>query len=136
MYNSISQINRVPDEAGYEVFAAEGGRRVESDKYTEKTFLTTRRYIKYALDHQVSGMEDIVDWNYLPSRLNSEDCSRPLLLRRAIDTALAMIEHEGHTSSGEERSASAFVSRLSLGAVVMLRKYITELEALEVAATA
>ncbi|GFN14691.1 ubiquitin-conjugating enzyme E2 [Aspergillus tubingensis] len=124
------------NEAGYEVFAAEGGRRVESDKYTEKTFLTTRRYIKYALDHQVSGMEDIVDWNYLPSRLNSEDCSRPLLLRRAIDTALAMIEHEGHTSSGEERSASAFVSRLSLGAVVMLRKYITELEALEVAATA
>ncbi|RAK84372.1 ubiquitin conjugating enzyme, partial [Aspergillus costaricaensis CBS 115574] len=123
------------NEAGYEVFAAEGGRRVESDKYTEKTFLTTRRYIKYALDHQVSGMEDIVAWNYLPSRLNSEDCSRPLLLRRAIDTALAMIEHEGHTSSGEERSASAFVSRLSLGAVVMLRKYITELEALEVDAT-
>ncbi|GLB09618.1 hypothetical protein AtubIFM57258_005544 [Aspergillus tubingensis] len=124
------------NEAGYEVFAAEGGRRVESDKYTEKTFLTTRRYIKYALDHQVSGMEDIVAWNYLPSRLKSEDCSRPLLLRRAIDTALAMIEHYEHTGSGEERSASAFVSRLSLGAVVMLRKYITELEALEVAATA
>ncbi|PYH74777.1 ubiquitin-conjugating enzyme E2 [Aspergillus vadensis CBS 113365] len=124
------------NEAGYEVFAAEGGRRVDSDKYTEKTFLTTRRYIKYALDHQVSGMEDIVAWNYLPSRLKSEDYSRPLLLRRAIDTALAMMKHYEHTGSGEERSASAFVSRLSLGAVVMLRKYVTELEALEVDATA
>ncbi|KAI2824456.1 hypothetical protein CBS147343_2324 [Aspergillus niger] len=122
------------NEAGYEALAAEGDRQVESNKYTERTFLTTRRYIKYALDHPVSGMEDIVTWNYLPSRVRSIDCDRPLLLRRAIDAALAMIDHYDNSSNGEERRASAFVSRLSLGAVVMLRKYITELEVLEVAA--
>ncbi|OJJ75930.1 hypothetical protein ASPBRDRAFT_203624 [Aspergillus brasiliensis CBS 101740] len=124
------------NEAGYEALAAEGDRLDESSKYTEKTFLTTRRYIKYALDHPVIGMEDIVTWNYLPSRVPSSACSRPLLLRRAIDSAVAMIEHYNHPSSEGERSASAFVSRLSLGAIVMLRKYIAELETLEVAAAA
>jgi ubiquitin-conjugating enzyme E2 O len=49
-----------------------------------------------------------------------------------------MIEHHNRTTAGrnlsEEQAASAFVSRLSLGAVVMLRKHVTALERIESAA--
>lgn len=49
-----------------------------------------------------------------------------------------MIEHHNRTPAGaklsEEHAASAFVSRLSLGAVVMLRKHVNTLEEIELAA--
>ncbi|PYI02266.1 ubiquitin-conjugating enzyme [Aspergillus sclerotiicarbonarius CBS 121057] len=124
------------NEAGYEALAAEGDRRVESCQYTEKTFLMTRKFIKHALEHPVAGMEDVVAWNYLVNPADPGDGNRPVLLRRAIEAALAMIEHYNSSTSGDGRSASGFVSRLSLGAVVMLRKHVTDLEKLDAAATA
>ncbi|RAK98271.1 ubiquitin-conjugating enzyme E2 [Aspergillus ibericus CBS 121593] len=124
------------NEAGYEALAAEGNRRVESSQYTEKTFLMTRKFIKHALEQPVVGMEDVVAWNYLAIPADSSDNNRPVLLRRAIEAALAMIEHYNSSTSGDGSSASAFVSRLSLGAVVMLRKHVTDLEKLEAATTA
>lgn len=48
-----------------------------------------------------------------------------------------MIEHHNSTSTGDASDAtqavSPFVSRLSLGAVVMLRKHVTALEKIEAA---
>ena len=134
--SNLINANCVSDEAGYEALAAEGDRRVESTQYTEKTFLMTRKFIKYALEHPVAGMEDVVAWNYLPNPAGPGDGSRPILLRRAIEAALAMIEHYNSSTSGDTGSASAFVSRLSLGAVVMLRKHVTDLEKLEAAVIA
>ncbi|PWY92059.1 ubiquitin-conjugating enzyme [Aspergillus heteromorphus CBS 117.55] len=125
------------NEAGYEAFAAEGDRRVESTQYTERTFLMTRKFIKHALEHPIPGLEDVLTWNYLPNPADSSDGSRPWLLRRAIEAALRMIEHYNNNSGGDgdDSRASAFVSRLSLGAVVMLRKHITDLEKMEASLT-
>ncbi|PWY80350.1 hypothetical protein BO94DRAFT_157352 [Aspergillus sclerotioniger CBS 115572] len=122
------------NEAGYEALAAEGDRRVESTQYTEKTFLMTRKFIKHVLEHPVAGMEDVVAWNYLPNPADPGNGNRPIVLRRAIEAALAMIEHYNSSTSGDAGSASAFVSRLSLGAVVMLRKHVTDLEKIEATA--
>ncbi|KAF5866349.1 hypothetical protein ETB97_012515 [Aspergillus alliaceus] len=130
------------NEAGYEALAADDDRRIESTQYTEKAFLLTRRFIQHALENYIAGLEDVLAWHYLadPRQQQADLCNRPRLLRRAINEALGMIEHHNSTPAGEklseERAASAFVSRLSLGAVVMLRKHITALERIESAADA
>ncbi|THC89413.1 hypothetical protein EYZ11_011143 [Aspergillus tanneri] len=124
------------NEAGYEAFAAEGNKQVESIQYSEKAFLITRKFIQHALEHPVAGMEDVLTWHYFPNlKQQEESCVRPQLLRRAIEGALSMIEHHNRTSTvesiGEDDVASAFVPRLSLGAVVLLRKHIHALEQIE-----
>ncbi|KAE8356515.1 hypothetical protein BDV28DRAFT_126770 [Aspergillus coremiiformis] len=131
------------NEAGYEALATQDNRRIESTQYTEKAFLLTRSFIQHALENPIAGLEDVLAWYYLPEPRQQQDsdrCNRPRLLRRAIDEALGMIEHHNRTPAGdklsEEQAASAFVSRLSLGAVVILRKHISALERIESAAHA
>ncbi|KAF7180137.1 hypothetical protein CNMCM7691_009304 [Aspergillus felis] len=128
------------NEAGYDVLAVDDNRRVESSQYTEKAFLTTRIFIKHALQRPVAGLEDVLTWNYLESGQGDDASSRPHLLRRALNSAVGMIEHHNNTSAtdklGEENAAAPFVSRLSLGAVVMLRKHVTDLENIESTITA
>ncbi|RMJ24639.1 Ubiquitin-conjugating enzyme [Aspergillus sp. HF37] len=120
------------NEAGYEALAAEGGRRVESGQYTEKIFLLARNFIRHALPNPVAGFEDVLSWNYLASPVKDDKTERPRLLRLAIDSALSMIEHHNNTAGkASEDAASPFVSRLSLGAVVMLRKHVAALEEVE-----
>ncbi|KAL4992586.1 hypothetical protein BDW68DRAFT_52082 [Aspergillus falconensis] len=116
------------NEAGYESLAAEGNMVIESSRYTEKVFLMTRRFILHALEHPVRGLEDVLLWNYFPG----PPSTRPQLLRRAIQDAREMIEHHGRTPESDQGSqASAFCSRLSLGAVMMLRKLVRAFEELE-----
>ncbi|PLB53184.1 putative ubiquitin-conjugating enzyme [Aspergillus steynii IBT 23096] len=121
------------NEAGYEAFAEEGNKQLESALYTEKAFLLARMFIEHALEESVGGLEDVLTWHYLPSTRAGDE--RPRLLRRAIDTALEMIDHHNRTAAGDDLDetnvASAFVKRLSLGAVVMLRKHITAFERIE-----
>lgn len=121
----------LPDEAGFEVLAAEDDRRIESSKYTEKVFLMTRKFILHALEHRVRGLEDVLDWHYRP--ILSSSSTRPRLLRKVIENALAMIEHHNCTSeqTGQGSEASVFCHRLSFGAVMVLRKHIVALEKME-----
>ncbi|KAL4749923.1 hypothetical protein BDW72DRAFT_123477 [Aspergillus terricola var. indicus] len=116
------------NEAGYESLAAKGSRAIESSQYKEKVFLLTRRFIIHALEHPIRGLEDVLIWNYLPG----PPSPRPQLLRKAIQDARVMIEHHNRTSEPHQDSqASAFCSRLSLGATVMLQKLVSALERLE-----
>ncbi|KAI9371857.1 hypothetical protein BJX61DRAFT_484499 [Aspergillus egyptiacus] len=118
------------NEAGYEALAAEDSRRVEASQYSERAFLMTRNFILHALNHGVSGLEDILAWNYLPA----SPSIRPQLLRRAIQGALAKIEHHNRTSSEQSDqgpSPSMPSSRLSLGAVAILKRHIADLETVE-----
>ncbi|KAL4781835.1 hypothetical protein BJX76DRAFT_311793 [Aspergillus varians] len=117
------------NEAGYEVLAAEDNRHVESSRYAEKTFLRTRKFILHALNHPVRGLEDVLVWHYLPG----PSSAGPQLLRKAIQEALGMIEHHTRTFQQADQGpqASAFCSRLSLGAVIMLKRHIEALQALE-----
>ncbi|KAL1969607.1 hypothetical protein VTN77DRAFT_8160 [Rasamsonia byssochlamydoides] len=121
------------NEAGFEAFASEGDSRVESTQYTEKAFVMTRTFIKRALEKPVLDFEDILAWHYLPGPVAEGESARPELLKKAISEARRMIDHYNSTfekgSSGEQTSpASPFVARLSLGAVVMLRKHLSALE--------
>ncbi|KAL4817962.1 hypothetical protein BDW67DRAFT_158248 [Aspergillus spinulosporus] len=116
------------NEAGYESLAAKGSRAIESSQYKEKVFLLTRRFIIHALEHPIRGLEDVLVWNYLPG----PPSPRPQLLRKAIQEARVMIEHHNRTSeSHQDSQASAFCSRLSLGATVLLKKLVSSLERLE-----
>jgi ubiquitin-conjugating enzyme E2 O len=116
------------NEAGYESLAAKGSRTIESSQYKEKVFLLTRRFIIHALEHPIRGLEDVLAWNYLPG----PPSPRPQLLRKAIREARVMIEHHNCTSeSHQDSQASAFCSRLSLGATVLLQKLVSALERLE-----
>lgn len=89
----------------------------------------TRAFIKHALEKPVGDFGDILTWGYLPG---PEPNNRPNLLQKAIAESRRMIEHYNIQSEQGEASdsapASPFVARLSLGAVVMLRKHLDALE--------
>jgi ubiquitin-conjugating enzyme E2 O len=125
------------DEAGFEAFASEGDSRVEATQYTEKAFVMTRSFIKYALENPISSFQDVLVWHYLPGPERGDKSQRPELLKRVISEGNSMIDHYNSTSNvaiTKENAASPFVSRLSLGAVVMLRKHITTLQKILAAA--
>ncbi|RAL07114.1 ubiquitin-conjugating enzyme E2 [Aspergillus homomorphus CBS 101889] len=122
------------NEPGFETLATVEEMRIDSMQYTEKTFLMTRKFIKHALGKPVFGIEDILAWTYLPSPTNAKDMNRPCLLHRAILDARAMIEHHNKAASEQDthaKDASEYLSRLSLGAVVVLQKLIADLERIE-----
>ncbi|KAL4878665.1 hypothetical protein BJY04DRAFT_195362 [Aspergillus karnatakaensis] len=122
------------NEAGYEAFAVEDTRHLESSQYTEKVFVMTRRFILHALENPIRGLEDALIWHYLPD----PSSTRPGLLHRAIEEASRMIEHYDRVSvqAKQEPPASLFCSRLSLGAVVMLKKHVNALKELMLDASA
>lgn len=105
---------------------------MESTQYTEKAFVMTRTFIKRALEQPVPDFEDVLTWHYLPGPMVNGGPHRPELLKKTITEARTMIDHynstygagPGHIAS----PASSFVARLSLGAIVMLRKHISALE--------
>ncbi|CRG92579.1 ubiquitin-conjugating enzyme E2 O [Talaromyces islandicus] len=118
------------NEAGFDRLAPEGDRRVESSQYTEKTFVMTRAFIKHALEEPMGDFADILAWHYLPG---PEPSKRPNLLQKAISETQRMIDHYNTRQSDQKEEsdgapASPFVARLSLGAVVMLRKHLDALE--------
>ncbi|KAL4794620.1 hypothetical protein BDV19DRAFT_379343 [Aspergillus venezuelensis] len=128
------------EAGGAEASTANVGERIESAKYSEKAFVMTRRFIPYALEHPVAGLEDILIWHYLPpsSSLSPSPGSDPSiprsdLVRKSIQHALAMITHHEQTAFQKAEDiprASDFCERLSLGAVVLLRKHVSALEGL------
>ncbi|KAL4945466.1 hypothetical protein BDV06DRAFT_219300 [Aspergillus oleicola] len=86
----------------------------------------TRKFILHAIEHPIHGLEDILVWHYLPSPGSDSSIPRPNLLRKSIQSALDMIAHHEHTAFQEldhVPPVSAFCDRLSLGAVVLLRKH-------------
>ena len=133
------------NEAGFEDFASEGSSRPEAVQYTEKAFVMARGFVKHALNHSIPGFDDVIAWLYCPiapSPGSTNTVKAPNLLRQVIDRANAMIKHHHLTTGGDvamgdklgpkgnKKDASVFISRLSRGAVVMLRKHIGALEEL------
>ncbi|OJK05001.1 hypothetical protein ASPACDRAFT_1851950 [Aspergillus aculeatus ATCC 16872] len=109
------------NEPGFETLAIDEEKRIDSIQYTERAFLLTRKLMVQALANEVSGFDDVTSWLYFPGPTTALNMNRPHLIRRAIDDALAMIEHHHRTSAGQDSAvgeASAYMSRLSLGAVL------------------
>jgi ubiquitin-conjugating enzyme E2 O len=118
------------DEAGYELLASEDNKRVESLQYTERAFIMTRKFILQALQNPICGLTDVLFWHYLPD----SSSNRPQLLKRVIKEAVQMIQHSSSTSPNgdcQKPMASEFLPRLSLGAVVMLKRHVAALQKLE-----
>ena len=132
------------DEAGFEDFTTEGSSRIESVQYTEKAFVMARGFVKHALKNSVPGFDDVLAFLYFPPPpITSSEASvskpaeapqqqRPDLLRKVIERAKGMMKHHESTTNGDldmnGSEASAFLSRLSRGAIVMLRKHVRALE--------
>ncbi|CEL07544.1 hypothetical protein ASPCAL10701 [Aspergillus calidoustus] len=118
------------NEAGYELLASEDNKRVESLQYTERAFIMTRKFILQALQNPICGLTDVLFWHYLPD----SSSNRPQLLKRVIKEAVQMIQHSSSTSPNgdcQKPMASEFLPRLSLGAVVMLKRHVAALQKLE-----
>jgi ubiquitin-conjugating enzyme E2 O len=90
----------------------------------------TRRFILQALQNSIRGLTDVLSWHYLPD----SSSNRPQLLNRVIKEAVQMIQHSNGTSPDgncQKPMASEFLPRLSLGAVVMLKRHVSALQKLE-----
>ncbi|PYH42354.1 ubiquitin-conjugating enzyme E2, partial [Aspergillus saccharolyticus JOP 1030-1] len=117
------------NEPGFERLAMDDDERVESIQYTERVFILTRKFILRALERGVSGFDDVLVWLYLPALAAADEMNRPDLLRKVIADARSMIKHQACTAEPDahREKASAYLSRLSLGAALMLDKYVSDL---------
>lgn len=141
------------NEAGFEGYEADGAYKVESLLYSEKAYVMSRGFVKYALLNEVKKMEDVVAWLYLdgpqPQHHQDEDKAqvegekavqqeRPQLLTKLIKRAKSLIKYseicteqerdELVDGAGNKHSSEAFLRPLSMGAVVMLRRHLEILE--------
>ncbi|KAK5084532.1 hypothetical protein LTR05_005610 [Lithohypha guttulata] len=141
------------NEAGYEGYAETQEYKVESLQYSEKAYIMSRNFVKHAISCPIPGMEDVLAWIYLPRRSNESYSHktadrRQCVLSQVISRSQALIrrseelrgpskqlggeddDHNDQLLSGDGKSdddTTVFLSPLSVGAVVMLRKTIESL---------
>lgn len=129
------------NEAGFESLEKQGEYKTEARLYSEKVFVMSRGFVKHALARGVAGFNDVLAWNYFPSTEISEsskDTVRPEMLSKVINRANGLISHAqqneatfdaaGLVDGSGQPSREAFLTKLSRGAVVMLRKHIAALD--------
>jgi len=129
------------NEAGFETFDEEKIYVNESQQYNEKVFVIARGFIKHALVHPVKGFEDVLSYLYLPRGQPNANASddRLGLLRATIDRSQSLMAAstnlrgqntdtllDGAGQTGDP--TRAFLTPLSQGALVMLRKTISTLD--------
>ncbi|KAF2399547.1 hypothetical protein EJ06DRAFT_557347 [Trichodelitschia bisporula] len=112
------------NEAGYEVRAGSADAVVPSARYSEATYLKSRKFITHALRNPIPGFEDVVNWLYLDRREGA-----PRLLDRAIAAAKEIIE-VGERSGGAEVKTRGGLTRVTKGGMVILQRELAGLEAL------
>lgn len=106
------------NEAGYEIRAGTEETILPSSLYSERTYFRSRSFITHAIQHQVSGFEDVIQWLYLDKGDKS-----PKLLEKAIVEARSIIEN-----SQREGGQHDGLRRISRGAVILLQRAIQALE--------
>ncbi|KAF2260036.1 hypothetical protein CC78DRAFT_502185 [Lojkania enalia] len=110
------------NEAGYDVHRQAPETKLASALYTERSYFRARAFIAYALSNDIQPFQNELRSLYLDQ---SEDA--PQLLDRAIKAANAILERSEKRVDDGERDG---LSKISLGAVVMLKRQVTKLEAL------
>jgi ubiquitin-conjugating enzyme E2 O len=105
------------NEAGFEVRAGLADATVPSALYSERTYFRSRGFLRYVLENNVEGFMDVIHWLYLDAHDDA-----PKLLDRAL------IAGEEVLASGETGVKRAGLSRISKGALVMLKR---ELDAIK-----
>jgi ubiquitin-conjugating enzyme E2 O len=99
------------NEAGFEVRAGLADATVPSALYSERTYFRSRGFIRYVLENNVDGVMDIIRWLYLDTEEGA-----PKLLDRALKAGEEVL------TSGETGVKRAGLSRISKGALVMLKR--------------
>ncbi|KAK5064808.1 hypothetical protein LTR84_000642 [Exophiala bonariae] len=125
------------NEAGFEGYEHDKAYTRESELYSEKAFLMARGFVKYAMTQPPGGLEDVLSWIYLSLR-NAESTS---LLSSIIANGRTLIQRSEEARKQKddrlmdavgqtEDETRAFLKPLSLGAAVMLKRTMNELEGL------
>ena len=104
------------DEAGYEVLKGTEASKLPSMLYNEKAYVTSKDYIKRALETPPQGMEYTVDWLYLREE-------GPNLLHRIVSDSMRLLETSNSASDEQTLKGRGAVGlmNLSSGALVLLR---------------
>ncbi|KAJ9658623.1 hypothetical protein H2201_007703 [Coniosporium apollinis] len=108
------------NEAGYSSRQGTAESVVPSRLYTERALFRTRGFIEHALRNPPQGFVDEVRWLYV-------NANGPRLLQKALQHVRRVIAASEAVGDGEVADG---LSRVSKGAVVMLKRQLAMLEAL------
>ncbi|KAF2475493.1 uncharacterized protein BDR25DRAFT_301135 [Lindgomyces ingoldianus] len=113
------------NEAGYDVHRSAPETKLASALYTERAYFRARAFIVHVLENEVVPFTQELDFLY---RGTGE--AAPRLLDKAIAAARDVLERSKRESDEGERDG---LRKISLGAVVMLKRQVERLEALRAA---
>jgi len=108
------------NEAGYDVHRAAPETKLSSALYTERSYFRSRAFIAHALTYGVTPFSD-----ELVSLYRHRAGGAPNLLDKAIQVAKEILERSADQQDESERDG---LNKVSLGAVVMLRREVERLE--------
>ncbi|KAH7551859.1 hypothetical protein BM1_09493 [Bipolaris maydis] len=108
------------NEAGYDVHRSAPETKLSSALYTERAYFRARAFIHHALTHDVEPFKQELEYLYL-----SQDDGAPKLLDKAITAAKDIVERSTDANEEGERDG---LRKISLGALVMLKRQIEKLE--------
>jgi ubiquitin-conjugating enzyme E2 O len=106
------------NEAGYESLRKTESHQLSSQRYTEKVYLHSYEFIKYALENKPLAVEDILQWLYL-----SKDEYAPHYLDQAIENLEGVVQSPGTLRAGMKTVPSK-------GALMILQRKLEALKQL------
>jgi ubiquitin-conjugating enzyme E2 O len=110
------------NEAGYDVHRSAPETKLSSALYTERAYFRARAFIHHALTNDVAPFQQELDFLY---RNTADDA--PQLLVKAIEAARDIVDRSADGSEEGERDG---LRKVSLGALVMLKRQVEKLEKL------
>lgn len=124
------------NEAGFEGYEHDKAYTRESELYSEKAFLMARGFVKYAMNQPPGGLKDVLSWMYLStpnsqstSLLSSIIANGRMLIQRSEEARKQKDDRLMDAVGNTEDETRVFLKPLSLGAAVMLKRTVNELEA-------
>ncbi|KAF1951559.1 hypothetical protein CC80DRAFT_495963 [Byssothecium circinans] len=109
------------NEAGYDVHRSAPETKLNSALYTERAYFRARGFIAHALTNSVAPFDEELRWLY-----KSQEEGAPGLLGKAIEASNAILQR---SQDGDEEERDG-LTKVSLGATVMLRRAVEKLEGL------
>ena len=118
------------NEAGFDALVGTEESRITSAQYSERALVMAKGFVRHALLHPVGGFEDVVEWMFLPG-----PGERPQLLKRILEASRETVRRS-EVKAGRDveavvdpgLSSPEGVTRVSSGALVLLRKHVLALE--------
>ncbi|KAI0584771.1 Ubiquitin-protein ligase [Pyrenophora tritici-repentis] len=112
------------NEAGYDVHRSAPETKLSSALYTERAYFRARAFIIHALTHDVAPFNEELTYLY-----RSTEDGAPRLLDKAIQAAKEIVERSSDVGEEGERDG---LTRVSKGALVILKRHLKDLEEMRV----